>query len=82
MFDEAQTVPNLLEGTQLHAGVLLTLIAVLIAWFVMSTAVMACLPVAPAEPGSGSVVLHKMLPVEVAVVWHSGAEVGEGWPVR
>jgi ABC-type uncharacterized transport system permease subunit len=36
MFDEAQTVPNLLEGTQLHAGVLLTLIAVLIAWFVMS----------------------------------------------
>ena len=36
MFDEAQTVPNLLEGTQLHGGVLLTLIAVLLAWFVMS----------------------------------------------
>lgn len=36
MFSEAQTVPNLLEGTQLHWGVPLTLICVVIAWFVMS----------------------------------------------
>jgi general nucleoside transport system permease protein len=36
MFDEAQTVPNLIEGTQLHWGAVLTLICVLVAWFVMS----------------------------------------------
>ncbi|MBV9753322.1 MAG: ABC transporter permease [Hyphomicrobiales bacterium] len=36
MFSEAETVPNLLEGTQLHWGVLITFLAVLIAWFVMS----------------------------------------------
>jgi len=36
MFTEAETVPNLIEGTQLHWGAVLTLIAVLIAWFVMS----------------------------------------------
>src|SRR4029077_20182010 len=36
MFSEAQTVPNLLEGTQLHWGVPLTLVCVIIAWFVMS----------------------------------------------
>ncbi|MBV9740819.1 MAG: ABC transporter permease, partial [Hyphomicrobiales bacterium] len=36
MFSEAQTVPNLLEGTQLHWGVPLTFLVVLITWFVMS----------------------------------------------
>jgi ABC-type uncharacterized transport system permease subunit len=36
LFGEAQTVPNLVEGTQLHWGAPLTLICVLIAWFVMS----------------------------------------------
>jgi ABC-type uncharacterized transport system permease subunit len=36
MFSEAQTVPNLLEGTQLHWGAALTLICVVAAWFVMS----------------------------------------------
>ncbi|SED97271.1 nucleoside ABC transporter membrane protein [Rhizobiales bacterium GAS191] len=36
MFTEAQTMPNLIEGTQLHWGAPLTLICVLIAWFVMS----------------------------------------------
>ncbi|MFI5012735.1 MAG: ABC transporter permease [Hyphomicrobiales bacterium] len=36
MFGEAQTVPNLIEGTQLHWGAALTLICVLVAWFVMS----------------------------------------------
>jgi ABC-type uncharacterized transport system permease subunit len=36
MFTETQTVPNLVEGTQLHWGAPLTLLCVLIAWFVMS----------------------------------------------
>ncbi|MBV9568746.1 MAG: ABC transporter permease [Hyphomicrobiales bacterium] len=36
MFAEAQTVPNLLEGTQLHWGVLLTIVVVFIAAFVMA----------------------------------------------
>lgn len=36
LFGEAQTVPNLVEGTQLHWGAPLTLVCVLIAWFVMS----------------------------------------------
>src|SRR5260370_14599083 len=36
MFTEAETVPNLIEGTQLHWGAPLTLLCVLIAWFVMS----------------------------------------------
>jgi general nucleoside transport system permease protein len=36
MFTDAETVPNLIEGTQLHWGAALTLIAVLVAWFVMS----------------------------------------------
>jgi general nucleoside transport system permease protein len=36
MFTEAQTVPNLLEGTQLHWGAPLTLACVVVAWFVMS----------------------------------------------
>jgi simple sugar transport system permease protein len=36
MFGDAQTVPNLLEGTQLHWGAVLTLLCVLVAFFVMS----------------------------------------------
>ena len=36
MFSEAETVPNLLEGTQLHWGVPLTLLCVFAASFVMS----------------------------------------------